>query len=283
RLSLAVLLTQSELWRDVQSSALHRQLAADVTDRNRTTCVGSTLSWLAIGDWGQPGPGQQRVASMMSLEATRTGADFVALVGDNFYPAGVRSWDDPQWKTTYEDVYHAGSLKVPHYAVLGNHDYRSNTEAQLEYPKRMPDSHFRLPARWYSRTFQFGNCEQLVKSAPTASSKEPAVNTALFIFIDTMVLAAGDGDAFSSEQRKEHWQWLEQQLREASADWIFIVGHHPVYSAGAHGDQEMLVQWLDPLLLNHSVDAYIAGHDHDAQLLKSKEGLSHIICGAGSK
>ena len=49
--------------------------------------------------------------------------------------------------------------------------------------------------------------------------------TVEFIALDTDVLA-DDPDQLD---------WINQTLRESTADWIIPFGHHPVYSTGKHG------------------------------------------------
>lgn len=236
------------------------------------------LRWLSIGDWGQPGDAQRGVVAEMAKHAQGTAHDFALLVGDNFYPTGVTSWEDSQFQTTYSDVFEAHpSLHFPHYAVLGNHDYVHSPEAQVERHYKVPNSYWRMPKRWYTQEF----------TLPGAKAEGNA--TALFIFIDTMILVAGnfwyritDLEAL----RKEHWQWLQDTLENATADWIVLVGHHPVYSAGWHGNQPDLVGLLEPLLQHYGVDAYIAGHDHEQELLLTQGASSspaYVVTGAGSK
>lgn len=38
--------------------------------------------------------------------------DFILLLGDNFYNNGVTGVDDPQWQTTFQEVFKASSLQV---------------------------------------------------------------------------------------------------------------------------------------------------------------------------
>jgi len=253
-----------------------------------TFCVPTeSLSWLALGDWGQPGDAQQQVAATMAREASKRQPDFLLLLGDNFYPAGVFSSHDPQWNTTYDAVYDEASLQVSHYAVLGNHDYYSgNPFAQIERCRNADSKNWRMPDRWYSREFVFD-------TSAHCSDHTPGVKV-LFLFLDTMVLAVADLGLFENgtrgkrywveaEQRSQHWKWLEETLKASTADWVFVVGHHPVFSAGKHGDQATLKQKLDPLLVKYGVDMYLSGHDHDQQMLLGDHGLTYLISGSGSK
>ena len=49
--------------------------------------------------------------------------EFVLSLGDNFYSKGVKSVDDPQFKSKYEETFDSPSLQVPWYVCSGNHDY----------------------------------------------------------------------------------------------------------------------------------------------------------------
>ena len=40
---------------------------------------------------------------------------------------------------------------------------------------------------------------------------------------------------------------LDRQLSESNAQWKVVVGHHPIRSAGHHGDSEELLEAVDPL------------------------------------
>jgi acid phosphatase len=71
----------------------------------------------------------------------------VLALGDNFYQSGVASVDDPLWKSVYEDVYTHPALNVPWHVALGNHDYRGNPQAQVDYTAR--HTRWSMPARYY--------------------------------------------------------------------------------------------------------------------------------------
>ena len=78
--------------------------------------------------------------------------------------------------------------------------------------------------------------------------------------------------------------FIEDMLQEAARDpptWLLVVGHYPVFSRGQHGDTDELVQYLQPLLVQYGVQAYICGHDHISEHL-SADGIEYFVSGAGS-
>jgi len=72
------------------------------------------VSFIAVGDTGMGNADQAAVANAMRGTLEAAGTDFVVLLGDNFYPSGVTSILDVQWKTKFEDMY--GNWGVPVYA-----------------------------------------------------------------------------------------------------------------------------------------------------------------------
>lgn len=57
--------------------------------------------------------------------------------------------------------------------------------------------------------------------------------------------------------------------------WKIVYGHHPIYSEGAHEDNNTKIEQLPPLLRDRA-HIYLAGHDHDMQHLKP-EGQLHFF------
>ena len=93
-----------------------------------------SLNFLVIGDWGRNGENYQKeVAVAMGQAGHDLGAQFIIATGDNFYPYGVQSVFDYHWISSFETIYRAQSLHVKWYPVLGNHDYISNPDAEVEY------------------------------------------------------------------------------------------------------------------------------------------------------
>jgi tartrate-resistant acid phosphatase type 5 len=228
------------------------------------------LNFLVVGDWGRNGEKDQTdVARQMGRAADDTAAKFVISVGDNFYEDGVKSVDDPQWQNSFENVYTAPSLQVPWHVVLGNHDYHHNSDAQIAYST--VSKRWKMPARYFTR-----------------SENIDAATAADLFFIDTMPMATFDDDEVAFRDNVP-WHdapnqvaWLDKALAASTAPWKIVIGHHPVYSGGHHGDTPYLIEHILPLLAKYKVQAYINGHDHDLQHLAA--GDVNLFCsGAGSK
>ena len=228
------------------------------------------LNFLAVGDWGRDGAFHQSdVAARMGETADVLNARFVISVGDNFYEQGVANVDDPIWKSSFEAIYTAPSLQIPWYVILGNHDYRGNSQAQIDYTAR--SSRWRLPSRWYST----------VQAAMDGTTVE-------FFMLDTspfiqIYYADGGVDTkVAGQDTKAQLAWFEAALARSQADWKIVIGHHPIYSGGEHGGSAELVALVDPILQRHRVPLYVNGHDHDLQHVA--RGATHYVCtGAGSK
>jgi tartrate-resistant acid phosphatase type 5 len=233
----------------------------------------SALEFLVVGDWGRNGTNHQReVATQMGHAARSRGSRCVISVGDNFYEDGVESVSDPQWRSSFEEIYSAGSLQVPWYVALGNHDYRGVPQAQIDYART--SSRWRMPSRYYK----------------VAGSDIGAPHVDLFV-IDTSPLVHQYRDKVhsaiaqnvASQDVAAQLRWLDEQLGQSAAPWKLVIGHHTIYSGGSgHGDTPETTQLISPLLQKHHVQAYINGHDHDLQHLR-RGGVDYFCCGAGSE
>lgn len=76
-------------------------------------------------------------------------------------------------------------------------------------------------------------------------------------------------------------KWLDKALEDSKADWKIVLGHHPVYSSGEHGNNPGLKKTLEPLLIKHHVPFYLAGHDHDYERFSPVNGIQYIVSGGG--
>ena len=237
----------------------HELFAADA--------YADALNFLLLGDWGRKGePDQAAVAKQMGISGEKLAAKFVVAVGDNFYENGVESVTDPHWQKSFEKVYTAPSLQVPWWAVLGNHDYHGNCDAQIEYSK--PSRRWNMPARYFLRT-------------ETIDAK----NSVDCFYLDTTPMANLDASEMKyhgnvkSQDVPKQMAWFETALKASTAPWKIVVGHHPIYSGGVHGDSPYLVKHVLPLLEKHGVQVYFNGHDHDLQHLQA--GKVNLFCTGG--
>jgi acid phosphatase len=231
--------------------------------------AAGSLEFLVLGDWGRGGDtGQKQVAAAMAAWADARPLRFVVSTGDNFYEDGVSSVTDPRWKASFEDVYASKSLQVPWVVSLGNHDYRGNVEAQVEYSKTSP--RWRMPARTFTVTEALADGTRLqifvLDTSPFLDSYRSLVSR---------TKVAGQDPAL---QRA----WLEKELAASTAEWKVVVGHHAIYSCGPHGDSAELVRGLVPLFDRTGVALYVNGHDHGLQDLVVG-GRHYVTSGAGSE
>jgi len=224
-----------------------------------------TLHLFALGDWGTGGnPAQKSVAIAMQDYARRERLTPEALLflGDNFY-GPLPGVDSPRWKREFEDMYPAGAFPGPCYAVLGNHDYDDQPDGekiQMAYAQK-PGTRWKMPARWYRLDLP---------------AKNPVV-TLLCLDTHYQKLSAAD---IAEQQR-----WLEAQLdAPRTTPWLFVCGHHPVLSCGPHhGDSKHLTAWQE-YLPGKKVHAYLAGHEHDLQHLRGKDGFTDwLVSGGGGR
>jgi tartrate-resistant acid phosphatase type 5 len=251
----------------VASRFLPVNLLAEATPQ-----TANGLNFLVFGDWGRQGEQDQiEVATQMAKASKDLNPKFIISVGDNFYEDGVKSVDDPHWRNSFEEVYHDPALQVPWYCILGNHDYHSNCDAQIDYGKINP--RWKMPARYYVQSQQID-----------------AATTADFFYIDTTPMIKSyynDGTEKTranviTQDVPKQLAWFKTSLAASKAQWKIVIGHHPIYSGGGHGDTTELIKNILPLLHKHKVQAYFNGHDHDLQHLLTGE-VNLFDSGAGSQ
>ncbi len=236
----------------------------------------NALQFIVFGDWGRNGENYQKeVAAGMGKAAHDLHASFVIATGDNFYPYGVNSTQDYHWISSFESIYRAQSLHVKWYPVLGNHDYISNPDAQVQYSSI--SSRWTMPARYYFKKFFInGDTSQGV----------------LIAFIDTDPLEKKmrgqqpDSIKYPAGGAEAQIAWLESILSDNSVKWKLVVGHHPVYTGGWRNtfqDTKNMQGLLEPLFKKYNVNLYIAGHEHHQEYYKPEGKTHYIISGAGSE
>jgi tartrate-resistant acid phosphatase type 5 len=243
---------------------------------NEDDIVKKPLKFIVFGDWGRNGEdNQKQVAREMGIIAKKFKPEFIISTGDNFYPNGVRSTRDHNWLASYENIYTAHSLQSDWYVVLGNHDYKGDPQAEIDYSE--VDRKWNMPARYYSKIYFInGDSTQGV----------------MLVFIDTTPFLS---ESYSNDELHVKGQdtagqriWLEKTLGNAPANikWKFVFGHHPVYTGGGRmnavetGEMRKLFK---PIFEKYHVNAYICGHDHNLQYIKPPGFTYYFVSGAGSE
>ncbi|ADV83031.1 metallophosphoesterase [Terriglobus saanensis] len=234
---------------------------------------------LMLGDWGRETKDRaQHVVAQGMIDYTQQHAlspEALLMLGDNWYdelPGGVTS---PRWQSGFEQMYPQSVFNCPAYAIPGNHDYQrmpeSKVTAELAYA-RQPHTRWTMPSLWYR--FGFPN-------------KSPLIT---FIALDSNVFHENGKPekndynfTLTPEQQAEQLLWLKAELEKplTTPFWV-MMAHHPVFSNGPHGDHKVLIRDWDPLLREHNVHLYLAGHDHDLQHLEFEgHPTSFFLSGGG--
>lgn len=238
---------------------------------NEDRMSADSISFIIMGDWGKHGAKVQKaVADQMHIFSKKFNARFIITTGDNFYEQGVASVNDPHWTASFENVYYKEGHQIPWYPVLGNHDYQSIPQAQIDYSKK--SSRWNMPGRYHS----------FEKKINDSSS-------ALFVFADTSPFveeyySRNNMSDLKQQDTAAQFRWLEQTLSNSSVKWKIVIGHHPVYSVGRHGNTSELIKRYRPLLNKADADIYLAGHDHSLQHISiPTDSVQYLVSGAASE
>ncbi|SER95894.1 purple acid phosphatase family protein [Pedobacter rhizosphaerae] len=262
----------------VKAQLLLKEPASNPAITKTITKTPGSLNFIAMGDWGRNGADHQKqVAKQMGLTATDVKAQFIISTGDNFYPSGVISAQDPSFKYSFEDIYTDFSLQWDWYVVLGNHDYKSNPDAQVEYSKI--SRRWKMPARYFAKKFPING---------------DLNNQVLIAFIDTNPLIpefyknSEYGPNVKGQDTTAQKRWLAKTLSDSdpSIKWKIVVGHHPMYTGGSRTDgydTKAVRSSLKSVLDRYGVDVYLTGHEHSLQHIKPEGKTHHFISGAASE
>lgn len=217
----------------------------------------------ALGDWGAISQTVKNVGIQLNELAEIDHPAGILGLGDNFYPAGVNSMDDPRFFTVWYSQLASGRyLKdTPWFLALGNHDYLGNVNAQLGFSfcSKNPMGLWRM---WSN------NFRTIFKNSETS--------------IETFCIDTNGCQFFQMrDSLRLMLENLDERLENSTAQWKIVYGHHPMYTSGIGyslmGDVLIREGLLD-ILKKHGVSMYLSGHEHLMQH-KFSEGIHHV--GAG--
>lgn len=94
------------------------------------------FTFLIASDLGRNGYYDQKSVAEIMGEVTKIAEpEFIAALSDVHHFLGVRSVQDPLWKTNSEWIYKLPEFMIPWHPVLGNHEYEGTAQAVLDYSK----------------------------------------------------------------------------------------------------------------------------------------------------
>ena len=246
---------------------------ANAQDAKAWKKLKADVNLFVANDLGRNGYYQQRpIAELMGNMAEEIGPECVLAVGDVHHFNGVVSVDDPLWTSNYESIYAHPELMIDWLPVLGNHEYRGNTQAVLDYAQR--SRRWVMPARYYSRVYENDGTTVRVVMIDTTPLIEKYRNDSI-TYPDA---CKQDIDA--------QLQWLDATLKAACEDWVIVLGHHPVFAQTSKSDSERadMQRVLLPVLRRYgNVAMYVCGHIHNFQHLRvAGDGIDYVVNSAGA-
>lgn len=215
---------------------------------------------------------QKPIAELMGTMAETIGPECVVAAGDIHHFNGVASVSDPLWTTNYELIYSHPELMLDWFPVCGNHEYRGNTQAVLDYSK--VSRRWMIPSKYYTKVFSHkGTTLRIVWLDTTPLIDKYRNNPAVY------------PDACKEDMQKQ-LSWLDETLRQAKEDWIIVVGHHPIYAETSKSEDERtdMQKRVMPILHKYkNVAIYACGHIHNFQHIKMKgDPIDYVVNSAGA-
>lgn len=211
--------------------------------------------FIVFGDSGRASREQYQLAGQMVAHAE--GCDFLIHTGDVVYPDGDRSDYLDRFFTPYDPLLNHMAM----WPSLGNHD--------------VSKPHFGAP---YREVFDLP--ENGPKDVTSEENYWFDYANARFVIMNT------NPDEPVLAQKIA--PWLREVLASSNATWKFAVFHHPPYSIGKHGSNDVIQRAIVPVLEEGGVDVVFNGHDHIYQRTLpirggnvDDNGIVYVVSGAG--
>ncbi|CDI87193.1 serine/threonine protein phosphatase, putative [Eimeria praecox] len=272
----------------------------------RTVDGSRGVYFVAVGDTGQPSTSLRQVAATMAGVCSAVPVSFVSLLGDNFYPSGVSSVEDPKFFSHFEDPFgHPALQRVCCHPPNAPPTLARGGELQFPWSDVFMNGVGLLTVCCSCATLQlvvFVFCmpqwQPAAKGAGEGARARGNSMTVVNIHLDSNILlsrhhAARKQVAFLEAVLQSETKSVFVSLHAAAAaeaDWIFVHQHHPLFTDGTlcrniKSFQDLLM----PVYLRYGVDAIFAGHEHLLSYFEldgpgSTGGpVAQVISGSGSK
>ena len=223
---------------------------------------------IMISDSGRNGYYDQKpIAEVLGRVAEVVSPECVVASGDVHHFEGVESVNDPLWMTNFELIYSHPKLMVPWLPIFGNHEYRGNTQAVIDYSK--VSRRWMMPDRYYTKVYKDdGATVRLVMIDTTP-------------MIDSYRNSKSTYPIVKQQDYQKQLEWLEGVLQSATEDWVVVVGHHPIYAHTSKSSKERkdMQSRVDAVLRKYDdkVNLYVCGHIHNFQHIKKDDCKIHYI------
>lgn len=223
---------------------------------------------IMISDSGRNGYYDQKpIAEVLGRVAEVVSPECVVASGDVHHFEGVESVNDPLWMTNFELIYSHPKLMVPWLPIFGNHEYRGNTQAVIDYSK--VSRRWMMPDRYYTKVYKDdGATVRLVMIDTTP-------------MIDSYRNSKSTYPIVKQQDYQKQLEWLEGVLQNATEDWVVVVGHHPIYAHTSKSSKERkdMQSRVDAVLRKYDdkVNLYVCGHIHNFQHIKKDDCKIHYI------
>ncbi|NPA45779.1 MAG: metallophosphoesterase family protein [Chlorobi bacterium] len=206
------------------------------------------VAFYAYGDTRSQPREHNRVAEAILDEISRDplSQTFIVNSGDLVAEGDSETdWDEQFFSSDYPYINRL-LASLPYLAAQGNHERGGEL-----FAKYFPYPMFENNNEGYYYSFDYGNIH--------------------FTVIDQFV----DYDPGSTQ-----YDWIENDLANTSKPWKIALYHRPGWSAGGHGNNEDVQNYLQPLFEQYHVVMAINGHNH-YYARAEVNGVQHITTGGG--
>ena len=213
------------------------------TPTSAPTGTGADAILLAVGDIAYCDATADELVGELAARLPGT----IALLGDNAYQHGsaadYANCFDPTW----------GGLRDRLRPVPGNHEYE--TKEAAPYFSYFGAAVGNVGQGWYS--YDLGAWHLIALNSECGA-----------------IGGCGPGSPELS--------WLEADLAAHPVACTLAYWHHPRYSSGRHGDNDMTEAFWQALAAA-GADVVLEGHDHDYERLAPIDGIRSFVVGTGGR